>query len=94
MVGLSGRGSANNTYNYDGIHAQDNEYAVTILLPPQDAIQEFKMQTSGRDATTGRTGGALVNLVTKQAVSKDAHGHGLPGRSTTATAAATTILQR
>lgn len=72
-VSVNGIRNGNNTYNYDGIHSQDNEYAVTILLPPQDAIQEFKMQTSGRDATSGRTGGALVNLVTKSG-GNDFHG--------------------
>src|SRR5579871_6134958 len=64
-VSVNGIRNGDNTYYFDGIHAQDNEYATMILLPPQDAIQEFKMQSSGRDATTGRTGGALVNLVTK-----------------------------
>jgi len=64
-VSVNGIRNGDNTYYFDGIHSQDNEYATMILLPPQDAIQEFKMQSSGRDATTGRTGGALVNLVTK-----------------------------
>ena len=64
-VSVNGVRNGNNTYNFDGIHAQDNEYAVMVLLPPQDFIQEFKMQSSGRDATSGRTGGALINLVTK-----------------------------
>jgi hypothetical protein len=72
-VSINGIRNGDNTTYYDGIHAQDNEYAVTILLPPQDFIQEFKMQTSGRDATTGRTGGALINLVTKSG-GNDFHG--------------------
>src|SRR5579864_8534809 len=72
-VSVNGIRNGDNTYYFDGIHSQDNEYAVMILLPPQDAIQEFKMQSSGRDATTGRTGGALVNLVTKSG-GNDFHG--------------------
>ncbi len=73
-VSVNGIRNGNNTYNFDGVHSQDNEYAVMILLPPQDAIQEFKMQTSGRDATTGRTGkGLSVNLVTKSG-GNDFHG--------------------
>jgi hypothetical protein len=72
-VSVNGIRNGNNTYYFDGVHSQDNEYAVMILLPPQDAIQEFKMQSSGRDATTGRTGGALVNLVTKSG-GNDFHG--------------------
>jgi hypothetical protein len=72
-VSVNGIRNGDNTYYFDGIHSQDNEYAVMILLPGQDAIQEFKMQSSGRDATTGRTGGALVNLVTKSG-GNDFHG--------------------
>src|SRR5579864_2675746 len=55
-VSVNGIRNGDNTYYFDGVHAQDNEYGTMILLPPQDAIQEFKMQSSGRDATTGRTG--------------------------------------
>jgi hypothetical protein len=72
-VSVNGIRNGDNTTYFDGIHAQDNEYAVMVLLPPQDFIQEFKMQTSGRDATTGRTGGALVNVVTKSG-GNDFHG--------------------
>ena len=70
QLGLQGvatngvRNGDSSTY-YDGIQSQDNEYGNMVLLPLQEAIQEFKMQTSDRDATTGRTGGAAVNLVTK-----------------------------
>src|SRR5215471_16418410 len=72
-VSVNGVRNGDNVYIYDGIHAQDNEYGAMILLPPQDAIQEFKMQNSGRDATTGRAGGALINLVTKSG-GNDFHG--------------------
>src|ERR1700677_2606915 len=75
MQGVSVNGIRNgdsSTY-FDGIQANDNEYGNMVLLPNQDGIQEFKMQTSGRDATTGRTGGAAVNLVTKSG-GNDFHG--------------------
>jgi len=72
-VSVNGIRNGDNTTYFDGIHAQDNEYGVMMLLPPQDFIQEFKMQTSGRDATTGRTGGALINVLTKQG-GNDFHG--------------------
>lgn len=64
-VSVNGIRNGDSTTYFDGIQSIDNEYGVMVLLPPQDAIQEFKMQTSGRDATTGRTGGAAINLVTK-----------------------------
>jgi hypothetical protein len=72
-VSVNGIRNGDSTTYFDGIQAQDNEYGNMILLPNQDGIQEFKMQTSGRDATTGRTGGAAVNLVTKSG-GNDFHG--------------------
>ena len=47
-VSVNGIRNGDNTYYFDGVHSQDNEYAVMILHPPQDAIQEFKIQSSGR----------------------------------------------
>ena len=72
-VSVNGIRNGDSTTYFDGVQSIDNEYGVMILLPPQDAIQEFKMQTSGRDATTGRTGGAAINLVTKSG-GNDFHG--------------------
>lgn len=72
-VSVNGIRNGDSTEYFDGIQSQDNEYGNMILLPNQDAIQEFKMQSSGRDATTGRTGGAAVNLVTKSG-GNDFHG--------------------
>ncbi len=72
-VSVNGIRNGDSTEYFDGIQSQDNEYGNMILLPNQDGIQEFKMQTSGRDATTGRTGGAAVNLITKSG-GNDFHG--------------------
>ena len=72
-VSVNGIRNGDSTEYFDGIQSQDNEYGAMILLPLQDAIQEFKMQTSDRDASTGRTGGAAVNLVTKSG-GNDFHG--------------------
>ena len=72
-VSVNGIRNGDSSEYFDGIQSQDNEYGDMVLLPNQDAIQEFKMQTSGRDATTGRTGGAAVNLVTKSG-GNDVHG--------------------
>jgi hypothetical protein len=73
-VSVNGIRNGDSTTYFDGIQSQDNEYGAMILLPLQDGIQEFKMETSGRDATTGRTGGAAVNLVTKSG-GNDFHGN-------------------
>ncbi len=72
-VSVNGIRNTGNTTYFDGILSQDNEYSIMMLLPLQDAIQEFKMQSSGRDSTTGHTGGALINLATKSG-GNDFHG--------------------
>ncbi|HTS75049.1 MAG TPA: TonB-dependent receptor [Bryobacteraceae bacterium] len=74
-VSVNGIRNGDSTEYFDGIQSQDNEYGAMILLPTPDAIQEFKMQTSDRDATTGRTGGAAVNLITKSG-GNEFHGTG------------------
>ena len=72
-VSVNGIRNGDSSDYFDGIQSQDNEYGAMVLLPLPDAIQEFKMQTSDRDASTGRTGGAAVNLVTKSG-GNDFHG--------------------
>jgi hypothetical protein len=61
---------AQNNYMLDGI--DNNSDTVDFLngtnfvvLPPVDAIQEFKVQTSGFSAEFGRSGAAVVNAAIK-----------------------------
>jgi Carboxypeptidase regulatory-like domain/TonB dependent receptor-like, beta-barrel len=76
--GLDGTGSfvanglttVHNNYMLDGI--DNNNDTVDFLngaayanLPPPDAIQEFKVQTSNFSAEFGRAGGAVVNAAVK-----------------------------
>jgi hypothetical protein len=61
-----------------GIHNNSNSVdflngAAYAVLPPPDAIQEFKVQTSNFDAQFGRAGGAVINATVKSGTN---HFHG------------------
>ncbi|MBI4889269.1 MAG: carboxypeptidase regulatory-like domain-containing protein [Acidobacteria bacterium] len=47
----------------------------TAFSPPQDLVQEFKVQTNNYDATIGRSAGAVVNVSMKSGAN-DFHGTG------------------
>ena len=71
----NGARPAQNNYLLDGIDNNSNlvdflngtAYAV---LPPPDAIQEFKIQTSNYSAEIGRSAGAVLNATTKSGTNK------------------------
>src|SRR5712671_1299623 len=76
--GLDGSGSfvanglttVHNNYLLDGIDNNNNTVdfingTAYVNLPPPDAIQEFKVQTSNFSAEFGRAGGAVVNAAVK-----------------------------
>lgn len=59
-----------NNYILDGIDNNNDEVdflngTAYVSLPPPDAIQEFKIQTSNFSAEFGRAGGAVVNAAIK-----------------------------
>ena len=56
-------GSANTVGDFNGV----------VVVPPQDSVQEFRVETSTYSAEFGRSGGGIVNIVTK-AGTNDYHG--------------------
>ncbi len=74
----NGTRPAQNNYLLDGI---DNNIDVVdflngtafVVLPPVDAIQEFKLQTNMYNAEIGRAGGAVLNATIKSG-QNDLHG--------------------
>ncbi len=48
-------GSANTVGDFNGV----------VVVPPQDSVQEFRVETSTYSAEFGRSGGGTVNIVTK-----------------------------
>ncbi|HEY4010950.1 MAG TPA: TonB-dependent receptor [Acidobacteriaceae bacterium] len=64
-----GATSTDNNFQMNGLTINDIQgswiYSSGIPAPNPDTIQEFKVQTTLFDATTGRNAGANVNLITK-----------------------------
>src|SRR5580704_8683614 len=66
----NGLTTVHNSYLLDGIDNNNDTVdflngAAYVNLPPPDAIQEFKVQTSNFSAEFGRAGGAVVNAAVK-----------------------------
>jgi hypothetical protein len=62
-----GSGLFNNEFNIDGITNtfSDSVNVRVAFSPPQASIQEFKVQTSSFDASSGHTMGSVVNINSK-----------------------------
>ena len=66
----NGERPAQNDYLLDGIDNNSNTIDFLngtnfVVLPPVDAVQEFKVQTSNYSAQIGRAGGAVLNATIK-----------------------------
>jgi len=74
----SGARSLDNNFLLDGVDNNSNlpdllNEANYVVMPPPDALQEFKVETGNYDAEFGRATGAIVNATTKGG-SNDFHG--------------------
>lgn len=66
----SGSRSLDNNFLLDGMDNNSNlpdllNEANYVVMPPPDALQEFKIETGNYDAEFGRSTGAIVNATTK-----------------------------
>ncbi len=71
----NGLTTVHNNYILDGIDNNNDTVdflngAAYVNLPPPDAIQEFKVQTSNFSAEFGRAGGAVVNATVKSGTNR------------------------
>lgn len=71
---INGARSNMNAYLLDGSYNTDRNTFAVAVIPPLEAVQEFRMESSL--ATTGfaQTGGGVVNIVTKSG-SREFHGN-------------------
>jgi len=61
-----GGGQANQSASYiDGAPNNSNYVNHTMLIPSQDAVQEFRVQTNNLGPEFGRLAGGVINLTTK-----------------------------
>jgi hypothetical protein len=71
-AGISGNPGEATIYLFDGIQSVNNDIAAVIFFPSVDAIEEFKVQTSGAPAAYGG-GPSIVNLTIRSGTN-DFHG--------------------
>ena len=73
--GFSANGGrdVSNSIIVDGAPQEVMGYNQPAYVPSPDAVQEFKVQTNSLSAEYGRTGGAVVNMVTRSGT-KEFHG--------------------
>ncbi len=67
-----------NDYRLNGINNNDEAWTLPqpyVALPPPDAIQEFRVETSNYSAEFGHSGGAVIDAVTKSGTNQ-LHGAG------------------
>jgi hypothetical protein len=64
-VSVNGAREQSNNFLLNGVDNNDQAINQFVALPPIEAIQEFKVQSSNSSAEFGRTGGAQVNVVLK-----------------------------
>jgi hypothetical protein len=73
-VAVNGARTTANNWTVDGADVNDSGSNGTLLnLPSVDAIQEFTLQRSNYDASSGRSGGGQIMVATKSGTS-DFHG--------------------
>jgi hypothetical protein len=69
-VSINGSRTASNNYTLDGGDNHDPFFESPSVFPSPDALDEFSIQTSTYSADKGRSGGALMDAVTKSGTNK------------------------
>lgn len=70
---VSGSSAEANNVIIDGVSNNEEFSGAMSIVPPMDAIQEFKVQTSQYSAEFGRSSGGIVNIALKSGTN-DFHG--------------------
>lgn len=64
IIRVNGMNASNTVYMIDGVMTTDQTFSGTTIMPPPDAIQEFRVQSNALSAEYG-LGGAVVNVELK-----------------------------
>ena len=62
---VGGGRSSTNEVLLDGSANTIGDFNGVVISPPQDSVQEFRVETSSYSAEFGRSGGGTVNIITK-----------------------------
>ncbi|MCZ2154589.1 MAG: carboxypeptidase regulatory-like domain-containing protein [Bryobacterales bacterium] len=65
VAGVNGVGSAQVSYQLDGVGHNDTYISMNLPFPNPDSLQEFNLQADNFTAEYGNAGGGIVNIVTK-----------------------------
>jgi hypothetical protein len=67
---VAGGRSSTNEVLLDGAANTIGDFNGVVVVPPQDSVQEFRVETSSYSAEFGRSGGGTVNIVTKSGTNR------------------------
>jgi hypothetical protein len=65
FVAINGNRAMLNTFLLDGVNNNTTDNSNPAIIPPPDAIAEFKVQTNAMAAEFGRTAGGAINVTIK-----------------------------
>lgn len=74
FVAINGNRAMQNTFLLDGVNNNTTDNSNPAIIPPPDAIAEFKVQTSAMSAEFGRSAGGAINVTIKSG-SNQYHGN-------------------
>ncbi len=74
FVAINGNRAHENTYLLDGVNNNTSDNNNPAIIPPPDAIAEFKVSTNSLAAEFGRAAGGAINVVIKSG-SNQFHGN-------------------
>jgi hypothetical protein len=72
---INGARPSTNTYVLDGAYNTDRNTFSTVIVPPMDSVQEFRVQTSLAAPVFAQAAGGVIDVATKSG-SKEFHGSG------------------
>ena len=65
FVAINGNRAMQNTFLLDGVNNNTSDNSNPAIIPPPDAIAEFKVQTNAMAAEFGRSAGGAINVTIK-----------------------------